>query len=241
MKKCVQYIWDFIKDFRDKDTGEKLYSFSHGSSLEMLIVPCLRNIDFSLGFIVDRNKLRRYMRTQDDYDCMLETEFGYTGVSIKHLLEEPIIDMKIKKRTLMDGKENWNEEWATYKTYLERLKPKEAKNKLEKNRYITFLVFQSGTCIMSGLKKSIKRKYYKKFTNMIREAFDQIEERLITEESEPMNQKKTKKPTRLQFVNPKTEMCNSIVHNNEIEDVNPKELDEITSDISNKFRLALKI
>lgn len=56
----------------------------------------MRNIDFSVGFIIDREKLNKYMVTQKDFHCLLETSFGYTGVNIKVPLQQDIRTMKIK-------------------------------------------------------------------------------------------------------------------------------------------------
>lgn len=232
VEKCVEYIWDFIKDF--DDNGKKLYSFSSGNSLEMLIIPCMRNIDFSLGFIVDRNKMRKYMKTRNDYYCLLETESGYTGVSIKQTLDEDITKMRIKRRMLQSD-ETWKEEWTTYGEYLNTLKPKDRKNKLEKERHVTFLVFQSGTCIMSGIKKAYKRDCYYKFIDMIRDAFDHIEERLKVGNPTPVQQ--FTKPVKQQFVCTPSVECDSIV--DEDESADPEEVAAITESITSKLRMAI--
>ena len=39
-----------------------IYSFTRGNSLEVLFIPSMRNIDFSLGFLVDREKLNKYIK-----------------------------------------------------------------------------------------------------------------------------------------------------------------------------------
>jgi len=247
VKKCVEYIWNFLESYKSQDDSKKsyekepLFTFITGTTLEMLITPWMRNIDFYLGFVIDRKKLRKYMKTQEDYYCLLETEFGYTGVSIKHKLEENITDMRIMKRTIVNDKDEkndekgiehvrgvgnkvWKEEWQTYNKFLTTLNPKDRKNKLKKERHVTFLVFQSGNCIMSGLKKSYMRKYYHKFVDMIREAYDDIEERLRVDDIEPM------KPMH------KTVMLSTLSKPQSISD---KSIDNITNSISKKLRIAM--
>ena len=76
-EECVKYIWYYIKEQKN------IYKFSKGDSLEILFIPVMRNIDFSVGFIVDREKLAKYMSTQTEFHSLLETSFGYTGVNIK--------------------------------------------------------------------------------------------------------------------------------------------------------------
>jgi TATA-box binding protein (TBP) (component of TFIID and TFIIIB) len=174
---CVKYIWKYIREYPD------IYSFTRGKRLEALFIPSMRNIDFSLDFIVDREKLNCYMCTQREFHCLLETSFGYTGVNIKVPLTEDIVNMKIKKLTYgKDGE--WKEVWTTYQEYLDLLTPKERDVKLNAERHNTFLVFQSGKVIMSGLTADFMRDVYYYFLSIIRDAFDKIEERLIPLESE---------------------------------------------------------
>lgn len=173
---CVEYIWSYIKDNTD------LYQFSRGDALEVLYIPCMRNIDFSLGFVVDREKLTKYIKNQCEFHCLLETLFGYTGVNIKIPIDVDINRMTIKKKAFVDGE--WSAHWTEYREYLDMLKPKDRNIKINKSRYNTFLVFQSGKCIMSGLKKDYMKDVYSFFLNVIRNAYDQIEERLVTDSIE---------------------------------------------------------
>ena len=169
--KCVKYIWEYIKNY------STIYSFTRGTNLEAIFIPSMRNIDFSLGFIVDREKLNQYMCTQKEFHCLLETSFGYTGVNVKVPLTKDIKTMKVKKISEKDGE--WQEFWTTYKEYLDILSPKERDTKLQSERHNTFLVFHSGKVIMSGLTADFMRDVYYYFLSIIRASFNKIEERLI--------------------------------------------------------------
>ena len=169
--KCVKYIWEYIKNY------STIYSFTRGTNLEAIFIPSMRNIDFSLGFIVDREKLNQYMCTQKEFHCLLETSFGYTGVNVKVPLTKDIKTMKVKKISEKDGE--WQEFWTTYKEYLDILSPKERDTKLQSERHNTFLVFHSGKVIMSGLTADFMREVYYYFLSIIRASFNKIEERLI--------------------------------------------------------------
>lgn len=168
---CVKYIWKYMHEHTD------IYFFTRGTRLEALFIPSMRNIDFSLGFLVDREKLNQYMCTENEIHCLLETSFGYTGVNIKIPLADDIRTMKIKK-TQQTENNQWSDCWTTYQEYLDILPDKERELKLKDDRYNTFLVFHSGKVIMSGLTVEFMRDVYYCFLGIIRRAYDNIEERL---------------------------------------------------------------
>lgn len=169
-EQCVKHIWHHMRGNSD------IYSFKRGNELEALFIPSMRNIDFSLGFLVDREKLNNFIFKHKQYHCLLETSFGYTGVNIKMPLEQNISSMKIKKLTSND--DEFIEKWTTYQEYLDILPQKDAETKINEDRYNTFLVFHSGKCIMSGLTAEFMREPYNVFLNLINEAYEEIEERL---------------------------------------------------------------
>ncbi len=170
---CVKFLWSYIRD------NKELYTFTRCSpNLEVLFIPSMRNIDFSLGFLVDRSKLNKYMSNLDEFHCLLETSFGYTGVNIKIPLAEDISKMKITK--MSSNRNQWIVKQTTYQEYLDLLGEKERNAKLKARRYNTFLVFHSGQCIHSGLTEEFMEPVYNYFTSLIRKGFDQIEERLDT-------------------------------------------------------------
>lgn len=171
-EECVRYIWKYMKDHTD------MYIFTRGESLETIFIPSMRNIDFSLGFIVDREKLNNYIHIQSEFFCLLETSFGYTGINIKVPLDEDITKMKVKK-IYVDNDGNEKVVWTNYQEYLDLLPIKEKNAKINNERYNTFLVFHSGKVIMSGLTAEYMREVYYYFLSTIRKAFDKIEERLI--------------------------------------------------------------
>lgn len=167
---CVKFIWNYIKD------QNEIYIFSKGTYLETLIIPAMRNIDFNVGFLVDREKLARYMSVQTEFHSLLETSFGYTGVNIKIPITQHISTIGIKKLVYKDCE--WVENLTTYEEYLSHLSKKEQNKKLDKDRYNTFLVFHSGCVIFSGLTAHTMREVYYYFLQIIKRCYNQIEERL---------------------------------------------------------------
>lgn len=169
---CIKYIWNMMKDNRD------LYTIDTDESPYFLIIPSMRNIDFSLGFFVEREKLNQHMiNKQDNLHCLLETSFGYTGLNIKIPLEEDITQLQIKKLVFKD--ETWIENYTIYQEFLDTLPEKEQKKK-SYDRYNTFLVFQSGKVIHSGISNEYMKKAYYDFLDIIYSCYEQIEEKLDT-------------------------------------------------------------
>jgi len=168
-EKCIKFIWSYMKDNQD------VYSIENDESPYFLVIPSMRNIDFSLGFLVDREKLNQYINRQNNLHCLLETSFGYTGLNIKIPLQEDITQLQIKKLVFKD--ENWIENYTIYTEFLNTLPEKERKKK-EYDRYNTFLVFQSGKVIHSGISNEYMKKSYYEFIDIINSCYEQIEEKL---------------------------------------------------------------
>ena len=168
---CIKQIWEHIKDDENN-----IYKFSRGSHLEVLFIPAMRNIDFSLGFNIDREKLSRYMSTQTDFHSLLETSFGYTGVNIKIPIDVDITQMEINK--LKYKHDAWLEEKTKYSEYLQYLSEKDQLKKINKDRYNTFLVFHSGRVILSAINAKYSRDSYYYFLKIIRTCHKEIEEKL---------------------------------------------------------------
>jgi len=183
-EKCVKWFWDYIKDTKDiytfsnEDEDDKKKKGNH--ALKAIFIPAMRNIDFSLNFLVDREKLDKYFNTHTEYTSLLETSFGYTGVNIKIPIVKPITDLNLKQMRYVDNK--WiDNEYAPYSDYLKMLPEKDVVKKIKKQRYNTFLIFHSGKIIMSGMEASFMRDVYYEFLDIIRECYHIIEERLETD------------------------------------------------------------
>ena len=98
--------------------------------LKIIFIPAMRNIDFSLNFFVDREKLDKYFNTCTDYHSLLETSFGYTGVNIKIPIKKHIQELMLKQIIYKDGE--WGKEsFIPYRDYLCRLPDKDIVKKLK--------------------------------------------------------------------------------------------------------------
>lgn len=172
---CIKHIWYFIHEQKDN-----LFTYAPGknqSCFECIYIPVMRNIDFNLGFNIDREKLSRYISSKTRFHSLLESSFGYTGVNIKVKLGSRVNNMCIKKVTYK-GLEIDSENTITYGDYLQTLPEKERNKKLAKEKFNTFLVFHSGAILYSGPTAEFMREIYYEFLDIIREGYDEIKETL---------------------------------------------------------------
>jgi TATA-box binding protein (TBP) (component of TFIID and TFIIIB) len=187
---CLKYLWQYCLDIQsggfELDSTEELnplekdtiplYEFTHSDHLYIMFIPAMRNIDFSLGFLVDREKLSQHINLMTQNHSWLEASFGYTGVNIKFPMIDDLTMLDIKQ--LSYKKEKWSDEMIPFTDYLDQLPLKEQEKKLNKDRHNTFLVFHSGKTIMSGMTAQFMENTYYEFLDIIRGCYDKIEERL---------------------------------------------------------------
>jgi TATA-box binding protein (TBP) (component of TFIID and TFIIIB) len=170
---CVKYFWNIIhknKDLWELKKGEK--------KVEILFIPCMRNMDFSINYLVDREKLNNFIyKNKETFHCLLETSFGYTGVNIKIPSNKDIKQIKLDKMIWVNRKK-WNNVKVPYMEYVETLSERMKKTKLEQTYYNTFLVFHSGKVIMSGLTKEFMRDDFYTFLKIMTSSRKYIEEKL---------------------------------------------------------------
>lgn len=165
---CMKYIFNYTKDTFNIINIEEQYP-------EIIFITVMTNINFNLGFCINRENLDEYINTNTKFFSLLETSFGYTGVNIKLPLEN-IDNIPITK--LVYKKDNWIIEDYNYLKYIDSLDEKDKKKEKSKIRYNTFLVFQSGNIILSSPHKECMRKSYHEFINIIKKTKSYIEEKL---------------------------------------------------------------
>ena len=171
-EKCIHYIWSYIKH----TDIYKFYNLKE-SELEVMFIPSMRNIDFDIGFTIDREALDNYINTNTEFRSLLETSIGYTGVNIKMPFSKSILDIKVVQKKWENG--IWiNKEIVSYSNYLDKENEKERKKKINKKRFTTFLVFHSGKTIMSTISKSYGKEPFYKFLDIIINNKNILEEKL---------------------------------------------------------------
>jgi len=135
----------------------------------------MTNIDFPLGFSVDRQKLDDIMNKNTPFHSLLETSFGYTGVNIKFPIQAGWWDLLIPVMTCHeDDLDAWTESEEKLSAMMEITDTIRAKKK-----YNTFLVFHSGSVIMSGMTKETMRNDYNLFMSIMKTWKKNIVENLV--------------------------------------------------------------
>jgi TATA-box binding protein (TBP) (component of TFIID and TFIIIB) len=159
--KILKYIWELIR------TSMAWTWNTENNVFEAKVIPVMCNINFSIGFHINREALNHIINTQTNHISILETSDGYVGVNIKiSLKEEPIEEIQIEQYTFEN--ENWSSKDTKLIDYIHTLSQKEQKKKIAKCYVNTFLVFYSGKVIMSGGTSYINRKRaYEEFIGII--------------------------------------------------------------------------
>lgn len=164
IQKFVENIFTHCKDCLDIKEN----------SIKVIFQTVMTNIDFRLGFPVDRQKLDEMMNRNTPFHSLLETSFGYTGVNIKFPMDMewwniplPFISCDLEKMG----------EWDVTKKSLSDFIQVTDMMK-EKKKYNTFLVFHSGSVIMSGMTSETMEPHFNIFCSIMKSWQNSIEEKL---------------------------------------------------------------
>ena len=168
-KLCMKFINDYTKDSTN-------IIHINGQQTEIMFVTVMTNINFNVGFCINREMLDEHINNHTKYYSLLETSFGYTGVNIKIPLEN-INEMPISKISYKNHE--WKEEPFNYAKYVDSLDDKDKDKEKGKVRYNTFLVFQSGNVILSSPHKNCMKDTYHEFLDIIKNCRDKIEEKIF--------------------------------------------------------------
>lgn len=171
-EKQLIFLWNIIKntDFYnfDDDTNE----------FSMIFHTVMTNVNFSLGFNINRQKLNMKMNDFNRYNSMLNTLEGHAGVNIvRNITDDFVIDYL--PRTIIHQNGDITRDKVSFEVYLNKLTDKQRnlqKNKQKKN---TFIVFYSGKTIMSGNIRKYMEDHYNDFVHTINEIRDDIEEKNV--------------------------------------------------------------
>lgn len=168
---------DYIKKYTS-NAEKKILSLPLNANLEVYYITVMSNINFSLGFCINKENLDEYVNKNTDYHSLLETTFGYTGVNIKFKLGK-LDNVPIIKTIFNDETKEWEKTVLCYKDYFKTLEDKERFKENSKVKFCTFLCFQSGQCIMSSPHKSCMKEAYYEFMKMIDKCKSFIEEKIL--------------------------------------------------------------
>lgn len=170
---CVQRIVHSIPQAILEPSVSTLQS--DGISISFQTV--MTNLDFHVGFTVNRQKLDQWINQKTSFYSLLETSFGYTGVNIKFPLQSEWWNVQCPVLHFYPHKE---ESMIETKLPLVQFIPPDVMTRYrKKGRYNTFLVFHSGKVIMSGMFLETMEKDYNHFIELMKEWEPTIKEKIL--------------------------------------------------------------
>jgi len=158
-----------IKKFMEEDPSFK--NIQHKP--KVLFQSVMINKDFNLGFVIDRDKLNTFINSNTEYTSLLETSVN-TSANIK-IKSNPKFRPPLREIVL---EKKWSDGEMKYDIYLGKLNKTEYK-KETKDKYHTFLMFQSGAIILSSPYLVEMKMVFEKFVKYVMNNKSVIEEKLI--------------------------------------------------------------
>ena len=182
--KSMQHAMDFVKHLyslmieAEEWTGETLFTYKTDEDQEdsefddkpkvqnpsptdglVSTFKCvMKNIDFDAGYKIRRNRLNTLINHRTDFRSIFESSIG-TSVNIKlkaNYHSDPAID-----RLRITGAGEVIEDTIPYEEFVSGLSEKAQKEERSKEAYHTFLVFASGSIIMSSAGREMDMVFYK--------------------------------------------------------------------------------
>jgi hypothetical protein len=171
-EKCIEILYHFMKQH---PSSPETYRISKTPQLTVVLFTVMTNFMLRIGFDINREHLDMFINRHTKYNSLLEASFGYTGVIIKMPFEiqndQPGARlMTIDESGVVESKE------ISYGDYLKTLTNAERKKEFGKRRKNSFMVFHSGTCILSCKTRELVRDSFKAFTEIVTYNREKIEE-----------------------------------------------------------------
>ena len=181
VRRCLKLILTELSNANERAKTKEncaVFRFEGEHELVIYIKSAMRNIDFDLGFKVNRTLLAKRLTCiyDEDDDVIIPDAIGNKmDVKIKlRITREELEHLPITKITNPTHKTPKEEE-ILYKNCLHIIEPD--KKKLEsklKDKFVSISVFQNGKVLLSAMDSSIQEKYYNWFTQLISEIENDI-------------------------------------------------------------------
>jgi hypothetical protein len=185
--RSIIYIYNIIKE-TEKWTGEQIHYLEKDKNIDcddklsIIFNTVMQNMDFNIGFHISRTKLDEFINQNTNYRSIFDGSL-YTCVNIK-VNYENCVKSDLTKITYIENTsslDNLNlqsnieyhyvennensmfkvyKEYVPYKFYSDLMDIKEKKKYAKKENHHTFLVFASGSIIMSSQGPDMKRAFY---------------------------------------------------------------------------------
>ena len=161
-------------------TGEKCYKFNNSDScLKVIFNTVMQNMDFNIGFNISRDKLDKFINCNTQFVSIFEGSIS-TGVNVK-IKSEQVNDAFLTELQYDIVDKTVNIVKVPYINYFNLLEDKEKKKEGNKEKHHTFLIFASGSIIMSSRGPDMKR-VFNKLINILLDNKHKFEDKTIENE-----------------------------------------------------------
>lgn len=176
VKSCISVLVEEIKRILGFD--EACFSFSPESGENEFIFyvkSAMRNIDFDLGFKVDRTRLSEKLISMfiEDDDVIIPDAVG-NKMDVKMKLRVSRTDLELVPVVkIVYGSENFpvEETVVDYKSCV-RIMESDSEKKIEtklKNKFVSASIFQNGKVLLSAVDETVQKKYYEWFVDLMKD------------------------------------------------------------------------
>jgi TATA-box binding protein (TBP) (component of TFIID and TFIIIB) len=177
--KTLRYIYKHIK-ISEVITGHKIVDYiNEPNKMVVLTNTVMQNMDYNIGFNISRDKLNTFINNHTDFCSIYEGSIS-TGVNIKIPSSNPYEEYINKLTYSYDAntcEEKEQLENVDYEQYKCLLEDKQKNKEHNKEKYHTFLVFASGSIIMSS-RGPLMKMVFNNLINMLREYKEHFEEQI---------------------------------------------------------------
>ena len=167
-KKSLVIIWSRMDKIEGLCVFKKNSGFS-STHMEAYIVSAMRNVDFRLGFNINREALTKHVMQNTAYKTADITQ-SFMGVQLTIPIEY-VGDMIIHKLSFYPDRE-FTDETVRYDEFWD-VKP-DTRAKAKKPKSVTISVFQTGQVLMSGIDEKYQIPVFKWFVDEINKIKESI-------------------------------------------------------------------
>lgn len=178
--KTIKYVYQHICMAEIISNIEiKRFKNENDNTVTCVFNTVMQNLDYNVGFNISREKLNTFINENTDFCSIYEGSIS-TGVNIKIKSEEPydsILNKLYYSYDVNTEEEKTMIEQVDYTEYLNLMEEREIKKENKKDKRHTFLVFASGSIIMSS-RGPMMKKVFKDLIELLEENKNLIEEKV---------------------------------------------------------------
>lgn len=149
----------------------------NGPLLQVYCCTMMTNVNFSIGYHVDRIKLRDYINNKTPFHAHFEPCSEYTGVTIQ-IVPTGVDTIPVDILTFLPEQEYPVISSISLEEYVKGLPEYESNRENLKEHHVKFFVFQSGKILMTGTHEQCMIKAFDDLGKTLREATHEIKEEL---------------------------------------------------------------